>query len=261
MQDENAFVTLTYDNNHLPENYSVSIREIQLFIKRLRKSLNPQTKNTKHKNYKKIRYFAVGEYGSKTLRPHYHLIIFGFDFSDDRTLYRWTERNDRVYVSQRLAQCWPYGDHEIGSVTKASAGYVARYSLKKVGGPAAGGHYTRVHPFTGEVVEVEPEFATMSMKPGIGSTWFDKYEGDVFPHDFVVIDGKKTVVPHYYKKKLKAREQGDPEALIPRDAFYEIGQRRRAIARSRRADLTPERLAVKEECLVLKTDRLKREVE
>lgn len=61
------FVTLTYSNEFLPSPPSVSKRELQLFLKRLRKALGD----------KKIRYYACGEYGDTFLRPHYHLIIFG----------------------------------------------------------------------------------------------------------------------------------------------------------------------------------------
>ena len=66
----------------------------------------------------------------------------------------------------------------VGDVSFQSAGYVARYSLKKVNGDLAAAHYRRVDPDTGEVFDLVPEFAHMSLKPGIGASWFDRFYGD-----------------------------------------------------------------------------------
>lgn len=136
LHEANSFLTLTYSDDWLPDNYSVSVKALQDFMKRLRKSLEP----------KKIRFFACGEYGEKNLRPHYHLIIFGHDFPD-RTLWRKTGSGYLTYRSASLEKVWPFGHCEIGTVTTESAGYVARYVLKKVTGQEAEGAYTRVHPF------------------------------------------------------------------------------------------------------------------
>ena len=78
LHERNCFLTLTFDDLHLPASGSVNVRDVQLFLKRFRKALT-------YRNMK-IRFFACGEYGDKNLRPHYHLIIFGYDFADDRCL-------------------------------------------------------------------------------------------------------------------------------------------------------------------------------
>ena len=92
-------------------------------MKKLRKALG--------KNGKRIRFFHCGEYGESTSRPHYHAIIFGYDFPDKKK-WRTTDRGDILYRSPLLETLWDKGSSEIGSVTFESAAYVARYSLKKI---------------------------------------------------------------------------------------------------------------------------------
>lgn len=271
MYKQNCFVTLTYSDENLPDSYSVNITEIQKFMKRLRKHISMEyNRNLKlyqwgdtPKPKKPIcRYFAVGEYGSKTLRPHYHLIIFGYDFPD-KVLWRVTDRSHRCYRSDLLEKAWPFGQSEIGNVTEQSAGYVARYTLKKVSGALAKDHYTRIHPLTGESVKVEPEFVTMSTHPGIGASWFRKYEMDVFPSDFAIVNGKKKTVPRYYCNKLRERYGTSvPEKvqLIRKDDLYPIQQRRKKALKLDAPNRTPERLAVREESHLLKVAQLKREI-
>ncbi len=174
LHDRNCFLTLTFDDAHLPASGSVSVRDVQLFLKRLRKALSYQNI--------KIRFFACGEYGDKNQRPHYHLIIFNYDFSDDRQLLRQTPYGS-LYISDFLFSLWPYGFHTIGNVTFKSCAYVARYVTKKVYGKDAPAHYQ------GRT----PEFITMSRKPGIAHDWIVKYYADVYNYDRVVLpDGMIT---------------------------------------------------------------------
>ena len=252
LRPDNAFVTLTYNDQFLPDDYSVSVREVQLFMKRLRKSIEPI----------RVRYFAVGEYGETSLRPHYHIIIFGYSFPD-RQLWRVNTRSDPCYRSEHLERLWTKGNSEFGTVTAASGGYVARYSLKKVGGgPGAAKYYERVNPLTGEIVQCTPEFAVMSTHPGIGGDWFDQFEGDAFPSDFLVLDGKKVPVPKYYQRKLRGRYEngGDINALSVQDDLAPVLRKRVSEARERASDSTPERLAVREEILQRRLDRAVREL-
>ena len=133
------------------------------------------------------RYFHCGEYGDQTGRPHYHACLFGHAFPDRE---KWAVRKGNpVWRSDELERLWPYGNSEIGSLTFESAAYVARYVTKKVTGRDADSHYERLDPSTGELVQIEPEFATMSRRPGIGSGWFEKFGTDVFPSDEVVVNG------------------------------------------------------------------------
>jgi hypothetical protein len=123
----------------------------------------------------------------------------------------------------------------IGSLTTDSAGYTARYSLKKVNGKEADKHYTRVNPKTGEIFRAPPEFIRMSLKDGgIAGRWFDEFSSDLYPDDFVVQKGKKLRVPRFYDNRL------DPALLV------EIKAERRKRARNFKANNTPERLRVRE---------------
>lgn len=230
-----SFLTLTYSNEHLPDDMSVSIRTFQLFMKRLRKESGEL----------KLRYFASGENGDRTHRPHYHAILFGEDFSSDRYLWKRNKDGHNLYRSPRLERIWGLGEVQIGAVTAQSAGYVARYTVKKLGGQAAADRYVTTHPLTGEVVRYAPPFLLMSRKPGLGAKWFEDFKGDAFPSDFVIVDGVKKPVPGYYIAKLLEEER------------RRLDQVRRVAEAKRRVNGRPEgitdaeweRLLVREEVL------------
>ena len=196
MHEDSCFITLTMNDEYLMsrENpYSLDKSEFQRFMKRLRKRYGKQ-----------IRYFHCGEYGEKNSRPHYHAIIFGMDF-EDKELFSIRDEI-RLYTSETLAELWPYGFVTIGSVTMESCAYVARYVCKKQKGKNAEEHYIRWDPLTGEGTPIQPEYATMSRKPGIGKTWFDEYKTDVYPNDYVVIKKHKIRPPRFYDKQLTEQE-------------------------------------------------------
>lgn len=196
MHEESCFITLTMNDEYLKtrENpYSLDKSEFQRFMKRLRKRYGKQ-----------VRYFHCGEYGEKNHRPHYHAIIFGMDF-EDKELFK-TRDEIRLYVSQTLSELWPHGFSTVGDVSYESAAYVARYVCKKIKGKDAEKHYIRWDPLTGEGIPIEPEYATMSRKPGIGKTWFDQYKSDVFPNDYVVMKKHKIRPPRFYDKQLPQEE-------------------------------------------------------
>lgn len=196
MHEQSCFITLTMNDEYMEtrENpLSLDKSEYQRFMKRLRA-----------KNGKKIRYFHCGEYGDKNGRPHYHAILFGIDF-EDKELFQ-VRDEIRLYVSESLAELWPYGFSTIGEVTFESCAYVARYVTKKITGEKAKDHYIRWDPSTGEGIPIEPEYATMSRKPGIGQSWLDKYKSDVYPHDYVVVKKHKIRPPRYYDKQLAEEE-------------------------------------------------------
>lgn len=241
LHDGSTFATLTYSDEHLPPDYSLNIRDLQLFMKRLRKQHATQHTTP-------IRFFACGEYGTKTFRPHYHLILFGF-YPPDMFPWRVTNSGHTSYRSPTLEKAWPFGFSELTTFNKANAAYVARYCIKKVNGDRAEAHYTRSHPFTGEIVSVRPEFIVMSRRPGIAGGWYDRFSRDCFPSDFVVVDGVKAPIPDFYTRKL------DPEAKAA------IKEARLKRAEDRAADNTPDRLAVRETSLALRVARLKRELD
>lgn len=191
-----------------------------------------------------------GEYGDTNRRPHYHVILFGYDFPD-RKLWSKSTNGNLLYRSALLEKVWPFGHTTIGALTPASAGYVARYCLKKITGPMAEEHYKTYHPHTGEIIQLHPEFIRMSTRPGIGASWYEKYSGDAFPSDFVIVDGSKKPVPRYYTKKLAA---SDPEAE------ERIKLKRTQNARHHKDNNTPERLETRAEVLHHRVDKLKRDL-
>ena len=114
---------------------------------------------------------------------------------------------------------------------------MASYALKKATGKHSKTKYERVDPTTGECWEVKPDYATMSLKPGLGKTWWDKYNGDIYPDDFVVLKGAKFRPPKYYDDLL---EKTDPEL------HKKILQKRRTQVQKKPHELTEERLNIKE---------------
>lgn len=240
LHDLSVFLTLTYSDANLPPGGSLRKRDFQLFIKRLRKIHDG-----------KIRYFHVGEYGDATRRPHYHAIIFGCDFAD-KTFWKKAPSGEKLYISETLQRLWPLGDAYIGQVSIQSAAYVARYCMKKITGEKANEHYKAVDLSTGEIHEIEPEYATMSLKPGIGQGWYDRYASDVFPSDYAVHKGKRLAVPKFYYRKLQVSDPKEAERI-------KWARVRRAS--KRKADSTPERLAIREEVKLSQLKSLKRELE
>lgn len=193
LHEDNCFLTLTYNDENLPQYNSLQLRDFQLFMKRLRKQYGSG-----------IRFFHCGEYGEKNGRPHYHAIVFNFDFPDKELL---TVRNDhRLYRSDALDSLWGLGFCSIGDVTFDSAAYVARYCLKKMVGKGSDQYYERVDPETGEVVLIAKEYATMSRRPGIGHGWYERYRDETYPSDFVVRDGVKMRPPKAYDRRLEAED-------------------------------------------------------
>lgn len=207
----NCFITLTFDDYHLNELQTLVKADFQKFMKRLRKRFKGFEYVITDQGKKRfpIRYFHCGEYGSQLRRPHHHACLFNFDF-EDKIL--WQRKNGIcLYRSPTLEELWPFGFCTIGDVTFDSAAYVARYVTKKITGDMAAIHYAYVDEETGEMFYIEPEYVTMSRRPGIGKRWFDKFgETDVYSKDFITINGRIQKVPAYYDKIY---DQIDPNAL------------------------------------------------
>lgn len=198
LHDQNAFITCTYDEEHLPKRGQLIYAHWQAFMRRLRKRTG-----------KKIRFFMAGEYGEINGRPHYHAIIFGHDWPDKQPVTQLG--NNKYFTSEILHKTWGHGKCIIGECTFESAAYVARYCLKKINGPMAEEHYKRQDE-EGEY-QLTKEFAHMSLKPGVGMEWYKKYKTDVYPHDYVVVRGMKMKPPKYYDKKYKEDEPENAEWL------------------------------------------------
>lgn len=191
--DASWFLTLTYAPEHLPENGTLVVEHISSFIKKLRKrSLN------------RVSYYAVGEYGDQTSRPHYHAVLCGPRFLDRREL---SYRNGApVYCSATVSSLWPFGNHELTSLTPGGCAYVAGYVRKKVKKRHEEEEYLRVDPSTGELVTLLPEFSRMSRRPGIARAWIEKYWQDVYPRDFTLWQGRPMKPPRYYDKWMEANQ-------------------------------------------------------
>jgi hypothetical protein len=246
----NCFITLTYNDEHLPDDYSLHYEDFQKFMKRLRKRFKGLQPAASSGDKFPIRFYMAGEYGENFGRPHFHACIFNFDFPD-KVLWQKTESGSKIYRSKELEELWPFGYSSIGDVNFQSAAYVARYIMKKVTGDMADQHYEEVNFSTGEITKRKPEFNKMSLKPGIGADWYEKFRDDVYPHDYVVVNGKKCRPPKFYDRKYSD------------DYPYEFDQlvwQREKQAKALLEDNTDERLAVKEKVVVAKLSRLKRKL-
>jgi hypothetical protein len=240
----NSFITLTYRDEFLPRGGTLVVSHFQDFMKRLRRRLtDPDSKYFISSDYK-IRFFHCGEYGSQFGRPHYHAIIFNYDFPDK---YEWSKSNaNTLYRSDFLDELWPFGFTSIGSVTFESAAYVARYCLKKVTGDAALDYYLSCDS-NGELLSVKPEYTTMSRRPGIAKGWLDKYMSDVYPKDHIVMNGFEQRPPRFYDTQYELGNAVD---------FARIKSERKADALKRSYDNTPERLAVRKILTDIRIDNL-----
>lgn len=195
------FVTLTYDDEHLPKTFTVDKktgealspaatlrpRDLQLFMKLFRRHHEDST----------VRFFAAGEYGDKTFRPHYHLIIFGSHCQLE--LLRRSPLGDNYYTSPDIEGAWPHGQHVIAPATRKTCAYVARYILKKQMGSEGKTKY--------DDLNIVAPFTRMSRRPGIGSQYFDAHPDCLqYKHISVgdVDGGTSFPAPPYYRNKLKA---------------------------------------------------------
>lgn len=234
--DHSWFVTLTYDDAHLPEHGTLVKADFQKFAKRLRF----------HRG--RFRYYMCGEYGEKGGRPHYHMILYGLDFPDKK-FYRNAGAGEVLYTSAELSEIWQNGFAVIGSVTFESCAYVARYIVDKVTGDRAEDWYSFVDE-NGEVVKLLPEYTDMSRRPGIGTAYFEKYGAEVYAHDSVIINGREVRPPRFYDNKLDAIDSKRLEALK---------LKRRRVAMKYREDNTPSRLRVRARVATLNLNQLKRD--
>lgn len=204
--DSAYFVTLTYDDAHVPKSYygdpntgealtSLTLfkKDFQDFMKRLRKAFPDD----------RIRYFMAGEYGSKTFRPHYHAIIFGLHLDDLKPWSR-SEQGFTYYNSEALQRAWsvkdddgvvrPIGYAVAAEVTWETCAYTARYVMKKLKGAEA--CFYDDH-------NIQPEFTLMSRKPGIAHQYFEDHP-DIYKCEYINIStdkgGRKFRPPRYYDR-------------------------------------------------------------
>ena len=260
--DSAYFVTLTYNDDFIPctaygsidtgeaiGGYSLRKRDFQLFMKRLRKAVGND----------KIRYFACGEYGSKTLRPHYHAILFGLKL-DDLVVYSRPAKGDlnySIYTSDFIQKVWsvgglPIGHVTVGDVSWETCAYVARYVLKKGFGDAAAVY---------DDFNIEPEFVVMSRKSGIGKRYFDDHP-DLMEYDSINIStasgGHSFSAPRYFKKLY---ERCDPIGFKSRnEKFKKVGENSKNLKMTLTSVTYSDLLETRERNLVRSSNSLIREL-
>lgn len=226
------FVTLTYDDEHIPHgcrvdengdlieyrNYSLRKKDVQNFMKRLRN------------NYKtKIRYFCSGEYGDRTFRPHYHMIIFNLDLDESRF---WPENfvdnkqfKYQVYRCPELEHIWKRGRVIVGHVNWNTCAYVGRYVTKKLTGKDGDAY---------EKLGIEPVFSIMSRNPGIGKSYlWDNQEKINTTYIIRLVDDGKQIkfnAPKYHSYLMKKKtEKMENENRNSRKARKKLRKQRKQL--------------------------------
>lgn len=259
MREKASFITLTIDSSkaHLffddmrhyckrcvkgnrfikyPIDYTLCKGLLLDELKRMRDTLYKRTGV-------KIRYFGCGEYGEKDERPHYHILIFGYDFPD-RQFYKISNKGVNIYLSEELSKFWKYGLCTVQDVNHQACMYTAKYCVKKL-------KYTDEQSEFEAYYGREPEFLVMSRgncnakrckyiddiianckglnslrnfdnpyckfcdytRGGIGYDWFKKYYKDILSIGFITIEGKKYNVPKYYLDLLKLTDLDKYDSL------------------------------------------------
>lgn len=237
------FVTNTYADNP----FSLSIRDHQLYMKKLRHS------------FPGVRFMVGAEYGTTVIspvtgfgRPHYHYLLFGLDVPDLVPL----GGKNPAFRSETLTRIWGHGHVDIGLVTFGSAAYALRYIHKKRLGPDAADYYSFVHPETGERSKLVPPFQRQSLKPGIGAEWFSRFHSDVYPSDkFPLKGGKFAKPPKYFDTLYERLSEKDPS--MP--SLDSLKEKRVERIEFRADDFTDARLKVREQCAIARAKFYSRE--
>lgn len=159
--EKSCFVTLTYDEEHTDGQLHKT--HLQDYFRELRRS-------------NKIKYFACGEYGENTGRPHYHAIIFGHDEYPHKLHYK--------------SNNWPFGNTYVGEVTKNSCRYVCDYIFKAYDGQYGENYY---NGFT-------KPFRLLSK--GIGRKYIESNDEQILQRGYLTLNGIKQSIPRYYLKRL-----------------------------------------------------------
>lgn len=221
LHDENSFITLTYRDPI----WSLRPKDFTDFMKRLRFKFRPR----------RIGFFMSGEYGSENSRAHFHACLFNLGFPDI-TYLRLSPSGSKLYRSAILEKLWPFGFSSIGQVNFESAGYVARYSMKKIAWKGDELHEI-LDPDTGEVFTRVPEYCRMSLRPAVGKEWIRRFKSDVYPSGNVVIDGTEARAPRYYDKFLRATDAG---------AYMRLCHDRAGSSKGQFLETMPDRLRARE---------------
>jgi hypothetical protein len=207
MHEQNCFITLTFEDEHLPKHGSLRLEDPQKFLKRLRKYLEKDwhmvdgVKTSKIPC--KIKYFYCGEYGDQHQRPHYHLCIFGWA-PHDMQIFSQKKSGDQ-FTSQTIAKIWTQGFHTVSDFTDATGAYTAYYMVKEnIFFDLT--PYDAIDPDTGEEIKRMPPFQRMSRRPGLGTTFYHKYKEEII-NNGSYINGQSVPVPQAYLNILRKEDE------------------------------------------------------
>lgn len=202
--ENNIFVTLTYDDAHLPPEGHLDAKALTLFFKRLRKRRTTRDKRLRSDQRGNIKYFACGEYGGLYDRPHYHACLFNVGFADKYRVGK------DLFQSGLLAELWPNGRADFGEYTGGGANYIAQYTLKKQG---------KNNDHDADGVWRPAPFLRVSLKPAVGLAWLDKYKEDL-QHGYLVSNGHRTPIPRTYRERLKLSDPALAESIAISSATH-----------------------------------------
>jgi hypothetical protein len=221
LHNASMFLTLTYSDANLPPGGNLVPSDLTKFLKRLWHENNA------------LRYFACGEYGEHTDRPHYHVLVLDQDLPDRKLVKSGSQYN--FYESPTMSRLWPYGHTTIGDVTFESASYVARYCMKK-----RQNGKTRSDGKT-------PEYIVMSRRPGLGTGYFQKYQSEIVNHDTIIVNGVPAALPRFYDNKLAGLTgYSEKIGLYSKYELIKLKRRRKLTSPLSRADRTQRRLRIRE---------------
>ena len=257
--EHNAFITLTYEDASLTYNNGADRKtgevtkvptlvpeELTKFMKDLRRYYKY------HYGEEGIRFYACGEYGSKSDRPHFHIIVFNLNIRDKEYLFT-NNSHDKIYTSEIIRKIWGKGHVTIGDVTWNSAAYTARYVMKKIKGKDAKNYY--------ELLGIVPEFTRMSRREGIARNYYENNKSKIYELDEIIIANKKGLAQkikpckyydnlydienHEFMKKLKEKRKTEAEYAMA----IQLGK----------TDLTKEQyMEMKERKKIAQIEKLKR---
>lgn len=235
---ESWFVTLTYDDLHVPHafydeidketgeitpmfNLTLVKKDISDFMKRLRTNYERFLGKENH-----LRFFACGEYGGKTQRPHYHLIIFGLELPEGDLKPVSHRGTYDLFSSKFISKAWDKGFNTVGAVSWDTCAYTARYILKKQKGDAS---------VIYDMLGIEPEFTLMSRMPGIAKRYYDEHKEEIYKFDTIWMKlkekGYKCKPPKVYDRYY---DVDDP------DRMKSIKDNRKAIAEGQQRKICEE---------------------
>lgn len=180
-------------------------KDLQDFLKRLR------VEWFRRYNHEGIRFYACGEYGSQTFRPHYHILLYNLPIHDLKPFFI-NKQGDQIFLSDELAEIWGQGYVTIGEFNWQTAAYTARYVMKKQKGKGAAEYY--------ENAGIVPEFVRMSRRPGIAREYYEQYKDDIYrdlspenaehitlcQSSIILPNGREISAPKYFDKLYEGED-------------------------------------------------------